>query len=77
MLHTSHSEGFGNTGSTKIVKYGTFTGIKVKFGPFLEEKIVKFHKNTKKIVKYGNFTGKKRKIRDIFMGKIVKFHKKN
>ena len=57
--HTSHWEGFGNTGSTKIVKYGTFTGKKVKFGPFLGGKVVKFHKNTKKMVKYGIFTGKK------------------
>ena len=58
------------------MKYGTFTGKKVKFGPFLEEKMVKFHKNTKKIAKYGNFTGKKGKIWDIFEEKIVKFHKK-
>ena len=58
------------------MKYGTFTGKKVKFGPFLVEKLVKFQKNIKKIVKYANFTGKKSKIRDIFGGKIVKFHKK-
>ena len=47
-------------GSTKIVKYGTFTGKKVKFGPFSGEKIVEFHKNTKKNSEIREFYGKKK-----------------
>ena len=58
--HTSHWEDFGNTGSTKIVKYRTFTGKKVKFGPFWGGKIVKFHKNTKKNSEIREFYGKKK-----------------
>ena len=63
MFHTSHLEGFGNSGSTKIVKFRTFFGGgKVKIGTFSGENIVKFHKNSKiweifgiKKVKFGTF----------------------
>ena len=33
---------FGNSASTKIVKFGTFMGEEIKFSTFLAEKILKF-----------------------------------
>ena len=45
---TSHLEGFGISGSTKIVKFGTFLGEKSKIWDFFWGKIVKFYKNKPK-----------------------------